>query len=239
MVINSWGQDFQEGGKRPMLEGCDRANVLAHQLARLFEIEAEHQPVHDHVSLILRELSEGIGDLLETKPLIDGVQRILDVGRCGVAGLNLRMAVLGPEPIHDLGVCDLEEPSNEFALGPAAETSDGLQCGDINVLHEVLSRGLLANAGEQVAEDSSVGGFVELGKGLPILPASPLEPFDIPRGWVFMGQWGRHLESRHSLPWGYGLNGTVTTVQRGRDPDAAGPTRPGQAVSGEGPATTK
>src|ERR1700724_3357412 len=211
MVVNSWGQDFREVGKRTMLEGFDRANVLAHQLARLFEIKAEHQPVQHHVSLILRELREGIGNLLETKPLIDGVQRILDVGWCGVAGLNLRMAVLGPEPIHDLGVCDLEEPTNEFALRPAAKTSDGLQCGDVTLLHEVLSRGLLANAGQQIAENASVSGFVELGEGLPILPASPVEPFDIPRGWVFMGQWGRHLESRHTLPWRYGLNETVTT----------------------------
>src|SRR6202022_1687393 len=110
---------------------------------------------------------------------------------------------------------------------------------EVNLLREALSRGLLANAGQQIAENASVSGFVELGEGLPILPASPVEPFDIPRGWVFIWQWGRHLDSRHSLPWGYGVKGTVTTVQRGRDPDAAGPTRPGQAVSGGGPATTE
>jgi hypothetical protein len=137
------------------------------------------------------------------------------------------MAVLGSEPIHDLGVCDLEEPTDEFAFGPAAKTSDGLQRCEVDLLEEVLSGSLLANVPQEVAKDSSVRGFVELGKRVPILPASQLEPFDVPRGSVFIWQWGRHLGSRHTLPWRYGLNEIVTTVQRTRSPDGADPTQPG------------
>jgi hypothetical protein len=212
MVVSSWGQDFREVGERTMLQGFDRAHVLAHQLARLFEVEAEHHSVQHHVSLILRELSQGIGNLVEPKPLIDCVERILEVGRWDVAGLELRMAVLSPEAIHDLGVRDLEQPADEFALGPPAKTSDGLQRCEVNLLQEVLSCGLFANTCQEVAEDSSVRGLIELCKGAPILPASPVEPLDIPRVRVFIWQWDRHLESRHTLPWGYGLNETVTTV---------------------------
>jgi hypothetical protein len=46
---------------------------------------------------------------------------------------------------------------------------------------------------------------------VPILPASPVEPIDIPRGWVLIWQCVRHLDSRHTHPWRYGLNETVTT----------------------------
>jgi len=198
-------------GQGAMLEGFDRAHVLAHQLARLFEVEAEHQSVQHHVSLILRELRQGIGNLVETNPLIDRIQRIGDAGRRDITGFELRMAVLRPEPIHDFAVCDLEQPSDEFALGPATKTSDGLERGEVNILEEILSRGLLANARQEVAKDSPVRGVVELGKGVPILPASPVEPFDIPRGWVFIWQCVRHLDSRHTHPWRYGLNETVTT----------------------------
>src|ERR1700694_878322 len=74
MLVNSWGQDFREMGQGAMLEGFDRAHVLAHQLACLFEVEAEHQSVQHHVSLILRELSQGSGNLVEPNPLIDGVK---------------------------------------------------------------------------------------------------------------------------------------------------------------------
>jgi hypothetical protein len=70
-----------------------------------------------------------------------------------------------------------------------------------------------------------------------IFPASPVEPLDIPRDSVFIWQWDRHLESRHSLAWGYGLNETVTTVQRTGFLDAAGQSQPGSAVS-SGAATT-
>src|ERR1700682_54939 len=188
MIINSWSEDFRELGEGTMLKGFDRAHVFAHHLARLFEVEAEHQSVQHHVSLVLRELSEGIGNLAESKPLVDGIQRILNFGWCDVAGLNLRMSIVRPVPIHDLGVRDLEEPTDEFALGPAAKTSDRQQCSKVNLLEEVLGRGLLANAGQQLAKDSSVGGIVELGKRMPILPASPVEPFDIPRSWVFIWQ---------------------------------------------------
>jgi len=151
-----------------MLQGFDRAHVLAHHLARLFEIEAEHHPVQHHVSLILRELSQGIRNLVQTKPLVDGVQRIVEIGRLDLAGLDLRMAVLGSEPIHDLGVCDLEEPTDEFAFGPAAKTSDGLQRCEVDLLEEVLSGSLLANVPQEVAKDSSVRCFVELREGVPI-----------------------------------------------------------------------
>ena len=195
-----------------MLEGFDRAHVLAHHLAGLFEVEAEHQPVQHHVSLILRELRKGIGNRIEPKPLIDGIQRVRDIVLRNVAGLALRMAVVRPESIHDFAVRDLEEPADELTFGPAAKSSDGLQGREVNLLKEVLSRGLLANTGEDVAKDSPVRGFVELGKGMPILPASPVEPFDITRGRVFIWQCVRHLESRHTLPWGYGSNETVTTV---------------------------
>jgi hypothetical protein len=102
--------------------------------------------------------------------------------------MQLRMAVLRPEAIHDLGVRDLEEPSDEFAFGPTAKTSDGLQGCKVNLLKEVLSRGLLANARQEVAEDSSIRGIVELGKRVPILAASPVEPFNISRGRVFIWQ---------------------------------------------------
>jgi hypothetical protein len=85
-------------------------------------------------------------------------------------------------------VCDLEEPTDVFAFGSAAKTSDGLQRREINLLEEVLSCGLFANAPQEVAKDSSVRGFVELGKRVPILPASQLEPFDIPRSRVFIWQ---------------------------------------------------
>jgi hypothetical protein len=141
MVVSSRGQDFREVGKGPVLEGFDRAHILAHQLARLLEVEAEHQPVQHHVSLILRELRQGIGNLVEPKPLIDRVQRIREVGRWQVAGLDLWMAVLGTEPVHDLGVCDLEEPTDEFTFGPAAKTSDGLQRCKVNLLETVFSSG--------------------------------------------------------------------------------------------------
>jgi len=221
-----------------MLEGFDRAHVLAHHLAGLFEVEAEHQPVQHHVSLILRELRKGIGNLIEPKPLIDGIERIRDIVLRNVAGLALRMAVLQPESIHDFAVRDLEEPSDELTFGPAAKTSDSLPGREVNLLKEVLSRGLLANTGEDIAKDSPVCGPVELGKGMPILPASPVEPFDVRRGRVFIWQCVRHLGSRHTLPWGYGSNETVTTVQRTGCRDAAGPIQPGSAVSpGAGPTT--
>src|ERR1700674_2877097 len=238
MVVNSWAQDFREVRQGAMLESFDRAHILAHHLARLFEVEAEHQSVQHHVALILRELRQGIRNLVEPNPLIDGAQRIGDAARWDVTGFELRMAVLRPEPIHDLGVCDFEEPTNELALGPATKTSDGLQRGEVHILEEILSRGLLANARQEVAKDSPVRGFVELGKGVPILPASPVEPFDITRGRVFIWQCVRHLESRHTLPWGYGSNETVTTVQRTGCRDAAGPIQPGLGVSsGAGPTT--
>jgi hypothetical protein len=92
------------------------------------------------------------------------------------------MAVLRPEAIHDLGVRDLEQPTDEFAFGPPAKPSDGLQCGEVNLLQKVLSRGSLANASQEVAKDTSVGGLIELSKGVPIMPARPVEPFDVPRG---------------------------------------------------------
>src|ERR1700682_1081102 len=231
MVVNSWRQDFREVGEGAMLEGFDRANVLAHRLAGLFEVEAKHQPVQHHVSLILRELREGIGNRVEPKPLIDGIERIRDIALRNVARLALRMAVLQPESIHDFAVCDLEEPTDELSFGPATKTSDGLQGREVNLLKEVLSRGLLANTGEKIAKDSPVRAFIELGKGMPILPASPVEPFDITRGRVFIWQCVRHLESRHSLPLGYGSNETVTTVQRTGCRDAAGPIQPGLGVS--------
>src|ERR1700674_741953 len=211
MLVNSWAQDFREVRQGAMLESFDRAHILAHHLARLFEVEAEHQSVQHHVALILRELRQGIGNLVEPNPLIDGVQRIGDAGRWDVTGFELRMAVLSAKSIHDFGVCDFEEPTDELALGPATKTSDGLQRGEVNILEEVLSRGLLADARQEVAKDSAVRGIVELGKGVPILLASPGEPFDVPRGWVFIVQCVRHLESRHAHPWRYGLNETVTT----------------------------
>ena len=198
-------------GQGAMLESFDRADILAHHLACLFEVEAEHQSVQHHVALILCELRQRIGNLVEPDPLIDRVQRIGDAGRRDVTGLPLRMAVLIPEPIHDLGVCDLEEPTDELTLGPATKTSDGLQCGEVNILEEILSRGMLANARQEVAKDSPVGRIVELRKGVPILPASPVEPFDIPRSWVFIWQCVRHLKSRHTHHWRYGLNEMVTT----------------------------
>jgi hypothetical protein len=188
MVLIPLGQDFREVGKGAMLEGFDRAHVLAHQLAGLFEVEAEHQSVQHHVSLILRELRQGLGNLVEAKALIDGVQRILEVGRCDVTDLELRMAVVRAEAIHDFGVCDLEQPADEFAFGPAAKTSDGLQCCEVNVLQKVLGSGPLASTGQEIAKDSSVRGFVELGEGVPIFAASPVEQFDISRGSVFIWQ---------------------------------------------------
>ena len=46
---------------------------------------------------------------------------------------------------------------------------------------KILSR-LLANARQEVAKDSPVRRIVQLRKRVPILPASPVEPFDMPRG---------------------------------------------------------
>src|SRR6202163_4286072 len=160
MVVNSWCQDCREVRDGAMLEGFDRAHVLAHHLAGLFEVEAEHQPVQHHVSLILRELRKGVGNRIEPKRLIDGIPRVRDIVLRDVAGLALRMAVARPESIHDFAVRDLEEPADELTFGPAAKTSDGLQGREVNLLKEVLSRGLLANSGEDVAKDSPVRGFV-------------------------------------------------------------------------------
>jgi hypothetical protein len=182
---------------------------------------------------------QGSGNLVEPNPLIDGVQRIREVGRWEVAGFELRVAILGPEPINDFGVCNLEEPTNEFAFRPSAKTFDGLQRCKVNLLEEVLSCRPLANARQEVAKDSPVRRIVELGKRVPILPASPVEPFDIPIGWVFIWQWDRRLESRHTLPWGYGSNETVTTLQRGGSPEAADPTQLASAVSSRGERTTQ
>src|SRR3984893_2315372 len=211
MLVNSWVQDFRQVGQGAMLESFDRADILAHHLARLFEVEAEHQSVQHHVALVLRELRQRIGNLVEPDPLIDGVERIGDARRWDGAGLPLRVAVLRWKSVHDLGVCGRDESRDELALGPATKTSDGLQCGEVNILEEILSRGLLADARKEVSKDSPVGRIVELRKGVPILPASPVEPFDIPRSWVFIWQCVRHLKSRHTHHWRYGLNEMVTT----------------------------
>jgi hypothetical protein len=85
-------------------------------------------------------------------------------------------------------VRDLEEPTDEFAFRPTAKASDGLQRGEVDLLKEVLSRGLLADAPQELAKDSSIGSVIELGECVPILAASPVEPFDIARGRVFIWQ---------------------------------------------------
>jgi hypothetical protein len=74
---------------------------------------------------------------------------------------------------------------------------------------------------------------------VPIMPASPVEPFDVPEGWVFIWQWDRHLESRHTLPPGYGLHERVTTVQRNGYPEAAAAIQRRSAVSSRAPWTTQ
>jgi hypothetical protein len=162
-----------------VLKRLDRSHVLVHQLARFSEIESDDEAIQDHVSLLVRERRESRGDLAESKALVDGIQRVDGLGSLDVTPFDLRMSVLRPEVIHDLAVCDLEEPGHEFALGPAAESIEPAMRAEVNLLEEVLRGGLDAEARQEVTENSAIGCLIQPGERGSIPPARSVQQFGV------------------------------------------------------------
>src|ERR1700737_4325193 len=113
-----------EIGQPAMLKGLDRTDIFTHQLARLFEVETYDQPIHDHVSLVLSKLGECLGDLIESKVLIERVEGVDAESGRDLGNAKLGTLVLEPKPVGDLRVRNLEQPSKELALRAATKASD-------------------------------------------------------------------------------------------------------------------
>jgi hypothetical protein len=182
MFISCGAEGFGEACQGSVLKRFDGSHVLVHQLARFSEIESEDEAIHDHVSLLLRERRESRGDVAESKALVDGIQRVDRVASLDVTPFDLRMSVLRPEVIHDLAVRDLEEPGHEFALGPAAEPIDPAKRAEVNLLKEVLSRGLNGQARQEVTENSAIRCLIQPGERGGIPPARSVQQFAV-FGW--------------------------------------------------------
>jgi hypothetical protein len=179
MFVSRGAEGLGQACQSSVLERLDRSDVLAHQAAGFFEIESEDEPIQDHVSLLLRERRESRGDLAESKALVDSVQRVDRLGSLDVTPFDLRMSVLGPEVIHDLAMCDLEEPGEEFALGPAAESIESAKRAEVNLLEEVLSGCLDAEARQEVTENSAIGCLIQPGERGSIPPARSVQQFGV------------------------------------------------------------
>jgi hypothetical protein len=178
-----------------MLQRFDGSNILVHQLARFFEIEPEDEAIQDHVALILRELGERRSDFAESEALVDRVQRVDRFVSLDVAPLELRMSILEPEVIHDLGMRNLEEPGEEFALGLAAEPIEAAECAEVDLLKKVFSRGLDAQACQEVAENSAIGCLIQPGERGDIPLARSIQQFAVlGRGLVLIEERAGHLE---------------------------------------------
>jgi hypothetical protein len=179
MFVSRGAEGLGQACQGSVLKRFDGSHVLVHQLARFFEIEPQDEPIQDHVSLLLRERRESRGDLAESKALVDSVQRVDRLGSLDVTPFDLRMSVLGPEVIHDLAMCDLEEPGEEFALGPAAESIESAKRAEVNLLEEVLSGCLDAEARQEVTENSAIGCLIQPGERGSIPPARSVQQFGV------------------------------------------------------------